>query len=69
MTDKKELEIAMLRAGVTKHQVAKELGLSDMGLYKKINNITEFKASEIIKIQQMLNIENIEPIFFANQVE
>lgn len=69
MTDKKELEIAIIKAGYTKQQVAARLGLSAMGFYKKINNITEFKASEIAIMQKMLNINNIEAIFFANNVE
>lgn len=69
MTDKEELEIAILRAGMTKHEVAKKLGLSDMGFYKKLNNVTEFKASEISALQKMLNIESIGKIFFAEKVE
>lgn len=40
-----------------------------MGFYKKINNITEFKASEIVKLKEILKLEAIEPIFFANKVE
>lgn len=69
MTNKRELEIAILRAGLTKHEVAAKLGLSDMGFYKKINNVTEFKASEIACLQKILQLESIEPIFFASSVE
>lgn len=69
MTNKKELEIAILRAGLTKHEVAKKLGLSDMGFYKKLNNQTEFKASEIVALQKMLHIESVNEIFFAENVE
>lgn len=63
MTNKEELEIAILRAGLTKHEVAKKLGLSDMGFYKKLNNQTEFKASEIAALQKMLHIKSINEIF------
>ena len=69
MTDKVKLEIAIMKSGFTKHEVAKKLGLSDMGFYKKINNITEFKASEIVKLKEILKLKAIEPIFFANTVE
>lgn len=69
MTNKEELEVAILRAGLTKHEVAKKLGLSDMGFYKKLNNITEFKASEISALQKMLHIESISKIFFVEKVE
>lgn len=69
MTDTKELEIAITRAGMTKREIAKRLGLSEMGLYKKINNITEFKASEIKALVEMLKIKDIEVIFFAKNVE
>ena len=69
MTNKEELEIAILRAGLTKHEVAKKLGLSDMGFYKKLNNQTEFKASEIAALQKMLHIQSINEIFFAEKVE
>ena len=69
MTDKIKLEIAIIESGLTMHEVAEKLGLSDMGFYKKINNITEFKASEIVKLKEILKLEAIEPIFFANKVE
>ena len=65
MTNTLELEIAIKRAGLTKREVSKRLGLSEMGLYKKLNNITEFKASEIYSLCEMLNIENKDEIFFS----
>ena len=45
MTDTIEFEIALKRAGLTKKKVAQSLGISEMGLYQKVNNITEFKAT------------------------
>ena len=65
MTNTKELEIAITRAGITKREIAKRLGLSEMGLYKKINNITEFKASEIKTLAEILGITDIDKIFFC----
>lgn len=67
MTNTIELEVAIKRAGITKRELAEKLGLSEMGLYKKINNITEFKASEIYKICKILSIQkkDREKIFFS----
>lgn len=69
MTNTIELEVAIKRAGFTKRKIAESLNLSDMGLYKKINNITEFKASEISLLCEILSIENKDEIFFAQSVE
>ncbi len=63
MTNTIELEVAIKRARLTKRRVAKELGISSMGLYQKINNVTEFKASEISTLSKLLSIENIGKIF------
>ena len=68
MTNTLELEIAIKRAGIRKKDIAKLLGLSVMGLYKKTNNLSEFKASEISKLVTTLKISTLEEkekIFFA----
>lgn len=72
MTNTLEFEIALKRAGLTKKEVAKYLGLSDMGLYQKVNNLTEFKASEISKLYVLLKLEDLneqQHIFFAPEVD
>lgn len=69
MTNTIELETEIRRAGLTKREIASILGLSEMGLYKKMKNITEFKASEISKLCEVLSIENKDAIFFAQNVE
>lgn len=69
MTDKIELEIAIKKAGLTKREVSKRLGLSEMGFYQKINNITEFKASEIEALVNMLAIKDIKKFFFTKIVD
>ena len=63
MTNTLELEIAIKRAGFTKRKVAKKMNLSEMGLYKKIHNITEFKASEIEFLANLLDLKD-KSIFF-----
>lgn len=68
MTNTLELEIAIKRARMRKKDIAKLLGLSMMGLYKKTHNLSEFKASEISKLVTTLKISTLEEkekIFFA----
>ena len=60
MTDTLLLEMAIRRAKLTKKKVAQRLGLSVMGLYQKINNVTEFKAGEINQLYKMLNLSSLE---------
>ena len=67
MTNTLMLEMAIRKAGLTKKEVARRLGLSIMSLYQKINNTTEFKASEIAQLYEMLNLSSLEEqqqIFF-----
>lgn len=60
MTNTLLLEMAIRRAKLTKKEAAQRLGLSVMGLYQKINNVTEFKAGEINQLYKMLNLSTLE---------
>ena len=64
MTNTEELNVAILRSGLTKREIAKRLGLSEQGLLLKITNKSEFKASEIDKMCEILKLSN-NSIFFA----
>ena len=67
MTDTLKLEMAIRRAGLTKREVTTQLGLSAMGFHQKLNNVTEFKASEIARLYDLLGLESLEEqqqIFF-----
>lgn len=69
MTNTVEFEVALKRVGLTKRKVAQFLGISDMSLYQKINNVTEFKASEISKLYELLKLNSLveqQKIFFAH---
>jgi len=69
MTNTLMLEMAIRRAGLTKKEVANRLKLSAFALHQKINNITEFKASEIAQLYEMLGLSSLEEqqqIFFVN---
>ena len=39
------LEIAITRSQISKRDLAKKLGISEQGLYNKLNGISEFNAS------------------------
>ena len=67
MTDTLQLEFAIRKAGFTKREVAKRLGMTEMALQNKITNNTEFKASEIAALYDLLNLQSLEEqqkIFF-----
>lgn len=71
MTDSEALSKAIENSGLKLTFIANKLELSREGFYKKLNNQTEFKASEIVKLQDILNLSNKErdKIFFINKVE
>ena len=71
MTNTALLEEKIVKSGLKKSYIAKEIGLSLYGLTLKIRNINEFKASEIEKMCILLGIDNLEErcaIFFASKV-
>ena len=68
MTNSIELEVAIIRSGYTKKEIALHLGITPATLYKKINNVRDFKASEIEKLSQLLSIKDKSAIFFCSKV-
>lgn len=71
MTNTELLSKEISDSGMTITAVAKKLGITREGFYKKLNNETEFKASEISSMQKILNLTNKkrDEIFFAQKVE
>lgn len=71
MTNTNMLEIALIKSKITKKELASSLGISIQTLYNKLNNEAEFKASEITKATEILNLNRTEreAIFFAKDVE
>ena len=72
MTDTIELRKVITSSGLKYGHIAKKLGLTAFGLQKKIENKTEFKASEISAICSLLSITDNkvrDRLFFANHVE
>lgn len=70
MTNTAELEGAIAKSGKSKKEIAAALALSEAGLWKKITNQSEFKATEIKKIQSLLSLSAAERdlIFLHNKV-
>ena len=58
MTNTELLNAAIGKSGLKKSFIAKKLGLSLKGLQNKLENDTEFKASEIVILQKILNIDD-----------
>ncbi len=71
MTNTSLLRAKISESGISISFIAKKMGISREGLYKKVNNETEFKASEIALLKNILHLSNIERdnIFFATEVE
>lgn len=68
MINKLELEILIKRNKLTKTEVAKNLGISFQGFENKLNNKSEFKASEIYTLSKMLGVEMDNLIFFKDNM-
>lgn len=66
MIDTKELENDIMKSGLKRKAIARELGITTAGLSKKIRNLSEFRASEIEKLTKTLGWtrERRDQIFF-----
>lgn len=72
MTDTVEFDIAAKRAGLSREDIAKALGISKNGLFKKVHNLSEFKASELAKLYKLFRLDTVDSqkkIFFACEVD
>ena len=71
MTNTLELELQIKRAGTTKKELSKLLGITGMALFNKIHNVSEFKASEIVTLTSALGMskEQRDLIFFEQKCE
>lgn len=72
MTNTQALETIIRESGLKKSYIADALNITGYALAKKIRNESEFKASEIDKLCQILKIvdfDEVKRIFFANRVD
>lgn len=71
MTNSNLLRVKIDESGYKLRFVAGKLGITYQGFSKKINNETEFKATEIQILKELLNLtdEERDKIFFALDVD
>ena len=71
MTNTDLLKEKLRESGYKLLHVAAACGITYAGFLKKLNNETEFKASEIVALKKTLRLTNAErdAIFFASNVE
>ena len=71
MTNTVELEVQIVRAGVKKKDLIERLHISHTAFFNKMNNISEFKASEIATLVDALGMsrEQRDLIFFGQKCE
>lgn len=67
MTNSDLFREAVAKAGIKYKFLAKSLGITPYGLQKKIDNQSEFKASEIYTASEILNLseQDRNSIFFC----
>ena len=68
MTDTVALRSRIEKSGLKYCRIASQMGISSYSLQKKIDNLVEFKASEIVKLASILSLTDSErtAIFFAS---
>ncbi|MBQ3584522.1 MAG: helix-turn-helix transcriptional regulator [Lachnospiraceae bacterium] len=66
MTNSQMLKEKICNSGISITYIAEKIGISRESFYKKLNNKTEFKASEMTIIKEVLNlsVEERDKIFF-----
>lgn len=70
MVDTTKLSDSFKKSGLKNGYISRRLNISCNSLANKINNRTEFKASELTALQDILNLPNDKffEIFFAKEV-
>ncbi len=72
MTDTNMLRAIIKKKGLKYTKIAEKLGITGYSLQKKIENKSEFKASEINKLCEILDIKLLqtkEALFFTKPVD
>lgn len=71
MVNTSKLKAKIVEKGLLQEAVAMQLGMTSATFNYKVNNKTEFRASEIKKLSEILQLTMAEvfAIFFAEEVE
>jgi hypothetical protein len=71
MTNTKLLNQKIAESGLKKQHIASRIGITTQALTYKIENVRDFKASEITTLSKLLGVstpEEREALFFAQDV-
>lgn len=70
MLDILKLKAVQVTSGYSVSEIAKQIGIHEVTLYRKMKGEHEFTESEMLKIKNMLNMDChlFCNIFFANQL-
>lgn len=68
MFDERKFNACLALNGISKKQLAAELGMNEATLYRKLQRKGDFSREEINKMISFLKIDNPEEIFFAEQL-
>ncbi len=68
MFDKKAFEIMLLEMDMNKKDLAQNLGINVISLYRRINQETDFTYHDLQVICALFGKEKMISIFFANKV-
>lgn len=65
-----EFQVAQIRAGVGKEDLAKSLNVNLTTIYRKINGESDFTLSELKALKRVLNLSNddVDRIFFSEEL-
>lgn len=65
-----EFKIAQIRAGVSKEDIAKVLGINLTTVYRKSNGESDFTLSELRTLKKVLNLskDDVDRIFFSESL-
>lgn len=69
MVDTIKLEYYIKKSGHTNRECAAVLGITLQTFLNKINNRSEFKYSEILKLAEFIDLDVTDKVFFAQEVE
>ena len=68
MFNRRKLQAQMVLKGYTIGEVAEKLGINAATMYRKLGNNGDFSREEISKLIDILDIEDVEGVFFAHDV-
>ena len=65
-----EFKVAQIRAGLSIEDIAKNLGINPVTVYRKFNGESEFTLSELITLKKILGLSNsdVDRIFFNSEL-